>query len=173
MHWRRGSRCPAEIDDEGPHLRRCAGQSDSPIRLLLTASQVADVTQGAAFVDAIPTDAVIAVKGYNSDALVAAIESTGTEAIIPPHSNRNTQRNVDWLRYKARNLVAPLFNRLKQFRRLEPRNDKLANRFHAFLHLACAYRRLRKPLRREQHGSFLSVVKTCFVHVYSHRHSVI
>lgn len=100
---------------------------------------MADVTQGAALVEGILTEAVIADKGYDSDALVATIEATGAEAIIPPRSNRKTQRKVDWHRYKARNLVERFFNRLKQFRRIATRYDKLANRFNAFLHLACAY----------------------------------
>ncbi len=90
-------------------------------------------------VEAIPTGAVIADKGYDSDALVDIIEASGAEAIIPPRSNRNAQRKVDWHRYKARNLVERFFNRLKQFRRIATRYDKLANRFNAFLHLACAY----------------------------------
>jgi hypothetical protein len=56
----------------------------NPIRLLLTAGQVADVTQGAALVAAIPTGAVIPDKGCDSDALDNAIEATGVQAIIPP-----------------------------------------------------------------------------------------
>jgi transposase len=111
----------------------------NPIRLILTAGQVADVTQAADLVEGIPTDAVIADKGYDSDALVATINAAGAEAIIPPRSNRNTLRTVDWHRYKARNLVERFFNRLKQFRRLATRYDKLADRFNAFLHVACAY----------------------------------
>lgn len=90
-------------------------------------------------VEAIPTGAVIADKGYDSDDLVSTIESTGAEAIIPPRSNRNIQRKIDWHRYKARNLVERFFNRLKQFRRIATRYDKLADRFNVFLHLACAY----------------------------------
>ena len=111
----------------------------NPIRLILTAGQVADITQGAALIEAIPTEAVIADKGYDSDALVQTIEAAGAQAIIPPRSNRNSPRKIDWHRYKARNLVERFFNRLKQFRRLATRYDKLANRFNAFLHLACAY----------------------------------
>jgi len=107
--------------------------------MILTAGQVADVTQGAALVEAIPTEAVIADKGYDSDTLVSTIKATGAEAIIPPRSNRKTQRKIDWHRYKARNLVERFFNRLKQFRRIATRYDKLANRFSAFLDLACAY----------------------------------
>jgi transposase len=120
-------------------VHACVDALGNPVRLILTAGQVADVTQGAALVEAIPTCAVIADKGYDSDALVDVIEASGAEAIIPPRSNRNTQRNVDWHRYKARNLVERFFNRLKQFRRIATRYDKLANRFNAFLHLACAY----------------------------------
>ena len=97
------------------------------------------MTQGSALVQGISTDAVIADKGYDSNELVEAIEADGAQAIIPPRSNRKTQRAVDWHRYKARNLVERFFNRLKQFRRLATRYDKLENRFNAFLHLACAY----------------------------------
>ena len=107
--------------------------------MILTAGQVADITQGAALIEAIPTEAVIADKGYDSDALVQIIEAAGAQAIIPPRCNRNSPRKIDWHRYKARNLVERFFNRLKQFRRLATRYDKLANRFNAFLHLACAY----------------------------------
>ena len=107
--------------------------------MIQTGGQVADVTQGAALVEAIPTGAVIADKGYDSDALIETIEATGAQAIIPPRSNRTEQRKVDWHRYKARNLVERFFNRIKQFRRLATRYDKLAHQFNAFLHLACAY----------------------------------
>jgi transposase len=120
-------------------IHACVDALGNPIRLIVTAGQVADVTQGAALVTGIPTEAVIADKGYDSDELVATIEITGAEAIIPPRSNRNRPRKVDWHRYKARNLVERFFNRLKQFRRLATRYDKLAKHFSAFLHIACAY----------------------------------
>ena len=120
-------------------VHACVDALGNPIRLILTGGQVADITQGAALVEAIPTEAIIADKGYDSDALVNIITATGAEVIIPPRSNRNTQRKVDWHRYKARNLVERFFNRLKQFRRIATRYDKLANRFNAFLNLACAY----------------------------------
>lgn len=100
---------------------------------------MADVTQGAALIERFEAGAVIADKGYDSDDLVQIIEGAGAQAIIPPRSNRKTQRAVDWHRYKARNLVERFFNRLKQFRRLATRYDKLATRFNAFLLLACAY----------------------------------
>ena len=111
----------------------------NPIRLILTGGQIADVTQGAVLTVGIQTTAVTADKGYDSDELVETIEATGAMANIPPRSNRKNKRPVDWHRYKARHLVECFFNRLKQFRRIATRYDKLANRFNAFLHLACAY----------------------------------
>lgn len=111
----------------------------NPVRLILTAGQVADVTRGAALVAGITTEAVTADKGYDSDELVETIQSSGAQANIPPRDNRKVKRPVDWHRYKARHLVECFFNRLKQFRRIATRYDKLANRFNAFLHLACAY----------------------------------
>ena len=111
----------------------------NPVRLIVTAGQEADITQGTALIEGFVTEAVIADKGYDSDALVAAIEATGAQAIIPPRRHRHTQRKVDWHRYKACNLVERFFNRLKQFRRVATRYDTLANRYNAFLHLACAY----------------------------------
>lgn len=120
-------------------IHACVDALGNPLRLILTGGQVADVTQGAALVEAIATEAVIADKGYDSDALIATIEASGAQAIIPPRRNRNERRDIDWHRYKARNLVERFFNRLKQFRRLATRYDKLARRFNAFLQLACAY----------------------------------
>lgn len=109
------------------------------MRLIVTAGQVADVTQGQALIEHFETAAVIADKGYDSDALIQTIEAAGAQAIIAPRSNRKTQRSVDWHRYKARNLVERFFNRLKQFRRVATRYDKLLTRYNAFLQLACAY----------------------------------
>nr|WP_183148256.1 IS5 family transposase [Denitratisoma oestradiolicum] len=120
-------------------IHACVDALGNPLRLILTGGQVADITQGPALVDALVTDAVVADKGYDSNAFVDTITRMGAEAVIPPRSNRLTPREFDRERYKARNLVERFFNRLKQFRRLATRYDKLANRFNAFLHLACTY----------------------------------
>lgn len=120
-------------------IHACVDALGNPVRLILTGGQINDVTQGATLIEAIPTGAVIADKGYDCDALVRTIEATGAEAIIPSRNNRATPRSIDWHRYKARNLIERFFNRLKQFRRIATRYDKLARRFNAFLHLASAY----------------------------------
>lgn len=120
-------------------IHACVDALGNPLRLILTGGQVSDITVGPALIESIPTDAVVADKGYDSDVFVGTITRTGAQAVIPPRSNRNTPRDFDRNRYKARNLVERFFNRLKQFRRLATRYDKLSHRFNAFLHLACAY----------------------------------
>lgn len=81
--------------------------------------------------------AVIADKGYDSDALVEHIHAHEAEAIIPPRANRNAPRAYDWHRYQARNLVERFFNRLKQFRRVATRYEKLAAHFAAMVTCVC------------------------------------
>ena len=109
------------------------------MRLILTGGQVADIDQAAALIEGIAGETVIADKGYDSDALVQTIQARGGHAMIPSRRNRKQPRPFDPHRYKARNLIERFFNRLKQFRRLATRYDKLARRFKAFLNLACIY----------------------------------
>jgi transposase len=54
-----------------------------PVEFRLTPGQKADVTQGEALLEGHQSEAVIADKGYDSDAFVAAIEARGAEAVIP------------------------------------------------------------------------------------------
>lgn len=110
----------------------------NPVRTILTAGQEADITQAEALITGFAADAVLADKGYDADAFVAKIESQGAHAVIPPRSNRIEQRPVDWLLYKDRNLVERFFNRLKQFRRIATRYDKLDTSFLSFICLACS-----------------------------------
>jgi transposase len=83
-------------------------------------------------------EAVLADKGYDSDAIVEHIESTGAKAVVPPKSNRKRRRDYDEELYKQRNRIERCFARLKQFRRLATRYDKHRACFQAFVALACA-----------------------------------
>jgi transposase len=82
---------------------------------------------------------VIADKGYDADALVDRIEAAGAQAVIPPRSNRRSPRVFDQDRHRARHLIENLFARLKQFRRLATRYDKLAAHFAVFVIRAYTY----------------------------------
>lgn len=100
---------------------------------------MADISEAAALIEGIEAQCVVADKGYDANAFVALIESQGAQAVIPPRSNRLTQRAYDHHLYKDRNLVERFFNRLKQFRRIATRYEKLSHNFMSMLNLACTY----------------------------------
>ena len=81
----------------------------------------------------------MADRGYDSTAIVAAIEPMGAEAVIPSKINRKVQRPHDRTLYKLRNRIERCFNRLKQFRRLATRYCKRRIAFQATVTIACAW----------------------------------
>ncbi len=109
----------------------------NPLNFTLTGAEQADITQAQPLIATVAlAQAVIADKGYDADALVQSIERAGAQAVIPSRKNRLAPRALDTQRYRARHLIENLFARLKQFRRLATRYDKLANHFAAFVILA-------------------------------------
>jgi transposase len=78
-------------------------------------------------------------KGYDSNAFIAEIEAAGAQAVIPPRKTRLQQRTYDRHAYCERHLVECFFNRLKQFRRIATRYEKLARNFLSMINLAATY----------------------------------
>ncbi len=60
-----------------------------PLRLIVTAGQVGDITQAAALLEGQTGEAVLADKAYDSNALRATIADMKAQAVIP--SNRFAQ----------------------------------------------------------------------------------
>lgn len=111
----------------------------NPLRVILSAGQIADIEQAAALVKDQSAEFIVADKGYDSDAFVEIITAQGAQAVIPPRSNRLNPRTFDKHLYKSRNLIERFFRRIKQFRRIATRYGKLASSFLSFIHLACAF----------------------------------
>ena len=107
-------------------------------RWRLTPGQAADVTEAAPLLAGIVTGAVGADKAYDSDALIETITASGAQAVIPPRCNRTQPRAFDQHVYTARNLVERFFCRIKHFRRVATRYDKLDRRYEAFIAIAAA-----------------------------------
>ena len=80
--------------------------------------------------------AMLADKGYVSDATRDDLERRGADPVIPTKSNRRVERAVDKTKYALRNRIERFFNRLKQSRRIATRYDKLASSFLGFVQLA-------------------------------------
>ena len=113
----------------------------NPLGFTLTPGQCADITQAEALVEPLlvagtEVEAVIADKGYDSDAFVAYVEAREAEAVIPSRRNRKEQRELDRNLYKDRNKVERFFNRLKHYRRVATRYEKTARNYLAFVYLA-------------------------------------
>jgi transposase len=79
---------------------------------------------------------VNADKGYDSQFLVDWLESLGVIPNIPSRKTNKTQRECDWWLYKERHLIEIFWQKIKQFRRVVTRYDKLAKSFLGFVYLA-------------------------------------
>ena len=106
-----------------------------PVRCRLTAGQRHDAPQALPLLAGLTPMFVVADRGYDSDSLVAALTARGIQAVIPPRRKRRHPRAVDAARYAQRHSVERLFSRLKQFRRVATRYDKLDAHFLAFIYL--------------------------------------
>jgi transposase len=107
------------------------------VALSLTPGQAADITQAETLLDRVNTGALLADKGYDSDALVEALKARRIEPVIPPKANRKEPRPTDFALYRERNLVERFFGKLKQYRAIATRYDKLASTFLAAVALVC------------------------------------
>ena len=102
-----------------------------PLRFILTAGQVDDITQAPALLDGQNGDAVLADKAYDSNALRAIIADIAATAVIPSTRTRKIIIPHDADAYKQRNRIERCFNKLKHFRRFATRYDRRAANFPA------------------------------------------
>jgi transposase len=109
-----------------------------PLKLIITAGQVGDITQAPALLDGQSSDAVLADKAYDSNALRALIATIGAKAVIPSNRCRKVAIPHDVNTYKHRNCIERCFGRLKHFRRFATRYDRRTIHFTGFVHLAAA-----------------------------------
>lgn len=107
-----------------------------PVRLRLSPGQAHDAPQALPLLEGLAPQVLLADRAYDSDALVAEVTARGTQVVIPPRRKRRFPRAYDRTRYAQRHPIERLFSRLKQFRRLATRYDKLDRHFLAFVHLA-------------------------------------
>ena len=113
----------------------------NPIDFEITQGQVHDIQMATELIERTPkSEHVIADKGYDADYLRWVIEEAGATVVIPRKSNsRIGNEQLDKDLYKCRHLVENVFARLKHFRSIATRYDKLKRNFEGMLALACAY----------------------------------
>jgi len=95
------------------------------------------VTAAEALLDGLkPRAILIADKGYDADSVRSCIRAQGAIPNIPNRANRKKKYRWKKAVYRERNLVERFFNKLKQFRHIATRYDKLGANFFAFIQLA-------------------------------------
>ncbi|WP_271574366.1 IS5 family transposase [Bradyrhizobium sp. CCBAU 11361] len=108
-----------------------------PVRLMITPGEAHDVTCAEALRDGLDARAiVIADKGYDADRVRAHIRDQGAIPNISTKSNRKKRFRWKKAIYRERNHVERFFNKLKQFRRIATRHDKIGATLFAFVQLA-------------------------------------
>lgn len=84
------------------------------------------------------TTRLIADKGYDSLLFIEAMNEKGVTCVIPPRIHLRKQRRYSKKLYKQRNKIERFFSKLKHFKRIALRAEKLANNFMGMLQLVCA-----------------------------------
>lgn len=107
-----------------------------PVALRLTGSEAADSPHLPGLIAGVKTEAVLADKGYDSDANRAAIRRRGAAPCIPARRNRKEPIAYDRHLYRERNVIERFFGRVKQYRRVATRFDKKAENYLGFVWLA-------------------------------------
>jgi transposase len=107
-------------------------------RFRLTAGQAGDNPQALPLLEGITPVWLAADRAYDADDLLDSLAARRIGAVIPPRKNRSIQRTYDRHLYKSRNLIERFFCRIKQFRRIATRYDKLAERFASFIALGAS-----------------------------------
>lgn len=105
----------------------------NPLRIHLTAGQCHDSPHAPALLAGLTFERVIADRGYAGQAFIDLVVSSGAEVVIPPHQRAKEPREYDRWWYRERHLVECFINKLKQFRRVFSRFDKLAHRYLGFV----------------------------------------
>jgi transposase len=110
-----------------------------PIALKLTEGQAHDGRSAADMLGSIKAGHILlGDRAYDSDALRRTLAERGAWANVPPKANRKRTLAFSAFLYKDRNLVERFFNKLKHFRGVATRYDKLAENYLAGVKLASA-----------------------------------
>lgn len=101
----------------------------------LTAGTAGDAPQAAGLLAPwlAPARQVVADAAYESDALRETIAAAGAVAVIKPNPRRKNIPHFDPLAYRTRHHIEQTFSKIKRFRRLATRYDKLDRSYDSFL----------------------------------------
>lgn len=110
-----------------------------PVEFDITGGEVHDSKAAPELIDKLPcADYIIADKGYDCEPLREQIKAKEAIPVIPRKKNSKVgNEDVDWCLYKYRHLVENVFARLKHYRGIATRYDKLKRNYASTLALGC------------------------------------
>ena len=108
------------------------------VRFVLLPGQRFDTVGVPPLIDGIAFDALIADKAFDSNSIIAELDTRGAKAVISQHPRRAQPLRIDEEMYKWRHLIENFFCKLKDFKRIALRADKTDSSFVANIHLAAA-----------------------------------
>jgi transposase len=109
----------------------------NPTGFHLTPGQACDLDGADVLLENIAADTLLADKAYDADQrVIERLQQQGKTPVIPPKRNRKTLREYDKELYKARHLIENFFAKLKQYRAIATRYDKLAETFLSAIYMA-------------------------------------
>ena len=117
----------------------------NPVRIVLTPGQAHEMTVARELLAPIHDAYVTADSAYSSASLIKELEQRGCEAVVA-NNPTHRRRNLDAHLYRERFLVEAFFQKLKRYRRVAMRFEKLAKDFLACVQLAMRSPRVRAPL---------------------------
>ena len=107
----------------------------NPVELVLAAGQDHDLTCAEPLLENVDPAALIGDKAFDADPLISSLEQRDITPVIPPRANRKEPRACDYALYRERNLIERFFNKIKHFRAIATRYDKLDRNFLAAVQL--------------------------------------
>jgi putative transposase len=113
------------------------------VRLIGGPGQENDIRRAEDLIEGLSPGHVLADRAYDADRFHDAILEAGATAVIPPKRNRRVQHSYDKDIYKERNRIERFFNKIKHFRRVATRYDKLLANFMGFVTIAAIVIQLR------------------------------
>jgi len=87
-------------------------------------------------------------SAYEGDETLRLAKQLGYTPVVPPNPNRRTLWEYDRVIYRRRNEIERLFRRLKSYRRIFCRFDKLDTLFAGFIVFALIIEALRNSVNR-------------------------
>ena len=110
----------------------------NPLRLKLTAGQRQDIILAQEMVEGLCFEYLLADRGYAAQSFYDWVVAQGSQPVIPPHQKSKKPRDYDRWLYRERHLVECFINKIKHFRCVFSRFDKLAHRYLGFVQFVSA-----------------------------------